>query len=168
MLFITGPIASGKTATAVECAEILEEREVRYACVDMDWLSGYSPRPESDPFGTYVGRKNLALMWGNFAAAGAERLIIAGIISSRAEIPEYEALIPGGKVTVCRLRAPIDVLHERVREREKGAGLQWHLDRSIVHYHEFERGGVEDFVVETANRPLRDVALSVLQGAGWI
>ena len=61
-----------------------------------------------------------------------------------------------------------DVLQARVHEREKGSGLQWHLNKSIVHYHEFEHSGVEDFVVETANRSVRDVALSILQGADWI
>ena len=38
-VLITGLFGSGKSSVAVEMADILEKRGVRYAVVDLDWLS---------------------------------------------------------------------------------------------------------------------------------
>jgi hypothetical protein len=158
----------GKTATAAEINEILEERGVPHACVDMDWLGAYAPRPEHDPFGADMAFRNLAAMWANFQAGGAQRIVVAAIIGSREDVRKYERAIPGAEVTVCRLHAPVAVLHERVRKREIGSALHWHLHRALEHVEMFEGSGVEDFTVDTEGRSVRDVALDALHGAGWL
>jgi adenylylsulfate kinase-like enzyme len=42
-VLITGPFGTGKSSVAIEIADILEKRGVRYAVIDLDWLCwGYA------------------------------------------------------------------------------------------------------------------------------
>ena len=40
------------------------------------------------------------------------------------------AVIPGVEAQMFQLHAPLPTLHERVRKREIGSGLDWHLNRA--------------------------------------
>ncbi|HWG84376.1 MAG TPA: hypothetical protein VNT60_02745 [Deinococcales bacterium] len=146
---------------------MLAEAGVPHACLDIDTLRFAYPAPASDPFNLALGFRNLAAVWRNFQAAGALRLVCADVIEDRATLREYERAIPGLRVTVARLRAPVDVLQERLRGREKGAALQWHLDRAPVLAAQMDRDALEDVLVETEARSLREIALEVLARAGW-
>jgi hypothetical protein len=69
--------------------------------------------------------------------------------------------------TIVRLTAPARVIEQRIRERDIGAGLEWHLARAaeLAHWRDHP---VEDFVVENADRPVREVAVEVLTRSGWL
>ena len=134
-LIVTGPVGVGKTSVAYEVSAVLAEAGVPHACLDIDTLRFAYPAPASDPFNLALGFRNLAAVWRNFQAAGALRLVCADVIEDRATLREYERAIPGLRVTVARLRAPVDAL--------------------------------EDVLVETEARSLREIALEVLARAGW-
>lgn len=168
LLLVTGPIGAGKTSVVAEIAELLDARRIPHAALDMDWLSSYFPRPPADPFGTVVGLQNLAAIWPNFAAAGARRLVLAGVVLSRENLDPYLAAVPGAEIAVCRLHAPVHVLQARVREREIGSALTWHLARAAELAGQFERSSVADIVVDNGDRTVREVALEVLSRIGWI
>ena len=66
-----------------------------------------------------------------------------------------------------RLRAPLAVLHERIRFRE-ASDPDWFLDAATHTAEVFERAQVEDHLVDNENRPATVVAEEVLHRVGWL
>ncbi|HET6701623.1 MAG TPA: hypothetical protein VFH14_07470 [Gemmatimonadaceae bacterium] len=168
ILLITGPVGVGKTATVAEASALLRTADVPHAVVDFDWLQGYYPRDADDPWGTRVGMQNLAALWRNYSERGIQRLLIARVIESSADLDEYRAAIPDCEIVVVRLRAQPTTLQERIRGRDHGSGRQWHLERAVVLARQMDDSPVGDHVVETEGRGLGEVAAEVLRRAGWL
>ena len=125
--------------------------------------------PQRGPFGQRLIFANLTSVWPNYLAAGAERLIVARVVEDRAELAHYRAAVPGAQPIVCRLTAPLALMHERLRIREPGMILEQALERASELDGILEQTGVEDFVVDNGpGRPVGDVAGEVLSRAGWL
>jgi hypothetical protein len=167
VLLITGPVGVGKTSVGAEVSALLEQAAVPHAFVDMDHLRWCPPAPPGDRFNVALGLRNLAAVAANYRAAGAERLVLADVLEARADLARYEAAIPGAALQVVRLRASVETLTGRVRQRETGDGLAWHLHRTAELAAQMERGKVEDVVVETDGRSVAEVAQAVLARCGW-
>src|SRR5579883_1981374 len=82
-LAITGPVGVGKTSVGSEVSELLEEAGVAHAFVDIDALRWCYPGTPGDRFRVALAMRNLAAIWPNFRAAGAERLILAEVLEER-------------------------------------------------------------------------------------
>ena len=89
------------------------------------------------------------------------------MIEARDDLEVYRRCIPNAEMQVCRLTADLDIRRERLRVREKGAGLDWHLDRTVELDGILDNANIEDFCVDNGDRPLHEVALEVLTRAGW-
>ncbi len=90
VLLITGPVSVGKSSVLSEITELLEAADVPFAAVDLDALSWCYPSPPGDDrFRSGLTLRNLAALWTNFRAAGAERLVVARVIESRDELARY-------------------------------------------------------------------------------
>lgn len=166
VLAVSGSVGVGKTSTLMEIHDILEKREVPHGCVERDAL-GYSWPPQGR-FNEGIVEVNLSCVLKTFLAAGAERLVIAGVIETPDDLSVYHRCIPNAEIQVCRLTAELDVRRERLRTREKGAGLNWHLDRTAELDDILDKARIEHFSVDNGDRPLHDVALEVLARAGWL
>ena len=167
LLIVSGSIGAGKTTVLSEASDLLSEAGIAHAAIDLDWLAVMHPR--GDPYGQRLMFSNLAAIWPIYAAAGAERLIVARVVEDHAEIDEYLAAVPGARPTVCRLTAPVELMHERLRIREPGMTLERALMRAAELAEILERARVEDFVVENgSDRPVGDVAREMLSLAGWL
>ena len=169
VLIVTGPVGVGKSAVAGEVSARLRAAgaAMAHALVDIDALRWCYPSPPGDRFRTALALQNLAAVWANFRAAGARRLVLADVVESRAQLDGVRAAVPGAEIVVVRLRASIETLAARVRERERGAGLAWHLARSAELAELLERAGADDGVVDTDGRTLAEIADEVLRVAGW-
>jgi adenylylsulfate kinase-like enzyme len=167
VMLVTGPVGVGKTAVAGEVSELLARARVPHACVDVDSLRWSYPSPPGDRFRTALALQNLAAIGANFRAAGAERLVLADVVESRDELDRYRAAVPGARIVVVRLRAPVETLQTRVAERELGSGRAWHLARAAELAAQMDRDAVEDVLIETGDRPLADIAREVLARCGW-
>lgn len=165
LLLLTGPVGVGKSSVLSALGELLAEHGRPHALVDLDALSEYFPRLPGDRFGTTVALRNLAAVWTNYHAAGAERLVLARVIEARRELLAIQEAVPGARITVCRLTASVETLQQRVRRRELGAGLDWHLARAAELAAHFAHVEVADFVVDTENRPPAEIAAEVV--ARW-
>ena len=167
VILITGPVGVGKTTVAFEVSALLEAAGVAHAVVDMDALRSCHPAPPGDRFNEALGLRNLAAIWPNFRAAGAGRVLLADVVESRDELPRYREAIPGAAITVVRLCASLETLTARVRRRESGALLAWHLERTAELAAQMERDQLEDFAVETDGRAVAEVAREILERCGW-
>lgn len=112
--------------------------------------------------------RNLAAIWKNFREEGAERLVAADVIESRDELERYRQAVPGAEIVVARLQATPETLLERIKRREIGSGLDWHLQRAVELGRQMEQDRVEDFVVVTDGKSVGEVARQVLVKSGWL
>jgi hypothetical protein len=167
VLVITGPVGVGKSTIANEAAWLLRQADVPHALVDLDRIEQCWPVPADDPGNERVSHRNLACMWANFRQAGADRLIFARVLETRSLLRRVAEAVPGAQITVVRLRAPLAVLHERIRSRE-ASNPDWFLDAATHTAEVFEQAQVEDHLVDNENRPATAVAEEVLHRVGWL
>ena len=166
VIVITGSMGAGKTTMMAEASDLLIARGMVHAAVDLDALAiGHLPGASLDEM-AYV---NLAAVWQNFSAAGVSALLVAGAMETRVELDRLRDAVGAEALVVCRLRAPLAVMEDRVRAREPGllqpqlvarvSGLDGILDAAAL----------EDFsLVNDGARPIADVAREMLVRAGWL
>lgn len=168
VLLISGSMGAGKTTVMGEIADLLIEAQVSHATLDFDCLWEAHPHPPDDPSGSRLAFRNLASVWPNYRDAGVERLVIARVVERRSELTHYRDAIPGAEIALCRLTAPVDTMHDRLRLREPGIYLPKFLARSTELDRILGEACVEDFTVDNGpERLITDVAREVLQRSGW-
>jgi predicted kinase len=166
VLVVTGPIGAGKTAVLREADSLLIEADGCHATVELEEIARCWPEAIERSRTSFV-YQNLAALWSNFAAVGASRLLLAALVEQRSALEHVSQAVPGAAVTVVRLHAPLPVLEHRIRLREPGSP-DGELDGARWWAQHFEGTQPEDFVVETDERPIREIAREVLRLAGWI
>ncbi len=165
VLVLSGPIGVGKSTVLGEVSDLLREMNESFVAVDFDALTQVFPQP--DPFGMGIGSRNLAAVWANAAAVGARRMVLASVIETDYDLGLILEAIPGADPFVIRLTADESTLGERIRRREIGSARGWHLERSFELADVLRRAGLEDAVVESDDRRLREIGCEVLRVAGW-
>jgi hypothetical protein len=167
VLLVTGPVGVGKSTVAAEAARLLRHADVPHALVDLAWIEQCWPVPADDPENERLTHRNLACMWANFRQAGAGRLLLVRVLDARSLLRQVAETVPGAEITVVRLRAPLPVLHARIRSRE-ATDPSWFLGAATHTATVLEQARVEDFVVDNESRPPAAVAKEVLRRAGWL
>lgn len=167
-LLITGTVGAGKTTIAEGGRRPVGGPWRPHAVVDLDQLRLSWPTPAGDPFNHAMEVCNLAAVAANYFAAGATRLILAGVIERRSDLADYQEAV-GCAVVVVRLLAHLSLLSDRLRERHSRDpdGLAWHLARAPELTAILDRARVADAEVETSGRPIGDIAADVLAAGGW-
>ena len=167
-LLLSGTVGAGKTTTAEAVGDLLQERGVPGAVIDLDGLRRCWPSPPGDRFNNTVELANLTAVARTYREAGAERLVLAGVVEVPGARAAYEQAV-GAPLQVCRLHVDLAVVQQRLLRRHAGrdAELRWHLDRSAELDAVLASAGVEDFVVDATALPVPEVAAAVMRGAGW-
>jgi len=166
-LLLTGTVGAGKTTTASAVGDLLRERGVPHAVVDLDELRRAWPAPPDDPFNSELERANLAAVAANHRRAGAERLVLAGVVETPAMRAVYERCV-GLPIVVCRLRVDLGRVRERLVGRHApGVERDWHLHRSGELDRVLDDEEPADVVVDVADDPPAVVAAMVLNSIGW-
>lgn len=163
VLIISGSMGAGKTTVMSEASDLLCAAGIDHAAIDLDALMiGHLP-----PHAAALTGLNLAAIWHNYRAFGIRRLLLAGAIESRARLDEIRSSIPGARIVICRLRATVHTMEDRVRWREPGTLQSELIERVSVLDAELDASALHDFVVENDQRPVTDVAREMLTMAGW-
>jgi adenylylsulfate kinase len=167
VLLLTGSCGTGKTVIAAEINDTLAELKVSNAAIDRDALTWQWP--PTSPWNSDLMFESLAALWSIQLERGTTHLTLARVFEDASELDRYRAAIPGAAVTICRLITPSAVRIERlVRRMPPGPSRDWHLARTVELDSTLDRLANEDFVVENDQRPVRDVAVEVLDRARWI
>ena len=167
LLIISGSMGAGKTIVLSEASDLLAQAGVPHAAIDLDWLSVM--HPQQNQYGLELALANLRAVWPNYVAAGAARLIVANVVEDERELDLYRTAVPGAQPIVCRLTAPLALMHQRLRVREPGMFQHQALARSTELAGILERAAIEHFTVDNGRgRLVTDVAHEVLTRAGWL
>lgn len=168
VLVVNGTVGAGKTTVAEVVADLLRERGVPYAWIDVDALRRAHPTDDDDPFGQAVALDHLAAMAGVLRRRGYRHVVLAEVVERVADRELYERAFDGADLTVVRLTASEETRLARLAAREPDPWRDWHLARTVELAAILETAGVDDAVVDNdGTRPLRDVAREVLAAAGW-
>ena len=111
--------------------------------------------------------QNLACVWANYAREGIDRLLVARVVESRAELAAYQQAVPGAEIRVCRLVASTATMRARLRVREPGSIQAKMLARAPILAEQLASTGSDDFVLNNDDRDIRSVAAELLLRAGW-
>lgn len=137
---------------AGEISDILSSNQMPHAVVDIDALG--ASWPPRGAFNQVVVMKNLTSVWQNFYEAGAERLVVSGVVETRGDVESYERAVPGAKITVCRLIASQSTREAKVRAREQGSSLEWHLNWTSELETILRKVVLEDFLIDSVSTAL--------------
>lgn len=166
-LILTGTVGSGKTTTAYAIGGLLRQDGVPHAVIDLDELRRGWPAPADDPFGSRVELANLAAVAANYVAAGARRLVLAGVVEGEGARERYAGAL-GMPVTIIRLKVASALLDERLLARhDPGDSRDWHLRRSGELEGILDREAVADATIRVHDDPAELVAERVLEATGW-
>jgi ABC-type uncharacterized transport system YnjBCD ATPase subunit len=165
LLIITGSMGAGKTAVLAEASDILAQRQIVHAAIDLDAL-GLAHLP-SAARSDGVMYDNLRSIYRNYAAWGVQRFLVARAIEDGAQLRLCRDIIPAANTVVCRLTASIEAMKRRVQMRDLGISQREYVARVAKLSAILNRARLEDFAVANENRSLTDVALDMLLKAGW-
>jgi len=149
-----------------EADQLLIEAQIGHATLELEEIARCWPAPAEPESRQSMILGNLAALWSNFAARGANRLLLAQILKHRSQLQRLKEAIPESQLTVVRLHAPLSLIEERLRRREPNPEEE--LDAARWLAPRMDASGGEDHVVENGKRPLREVASEVLRVAGWL
>ncbi|MGC4191483.1 MAG: AAA family ATPase [Thermomicrobiales bacterium] len=162
VIVITGPVGAGKSTTADALSDLLGRRNVPHAVVDMDYLRWAWPAPADDRFNSRLGFRNLAAVARTYREAGAQVLVLADVVETPDDRARYEQAIPGARVTIVRLRVPLDLVSARLHGRESGEHLAWSLTRAPELEGIMDAAGIGtapgDLIVDVGTQTPEDVA----------
>jgi DNA polymerase III delta prime subunit len=168
VLVLSGPVGVGKSTVASEAARLLREAHISYALVDLPRIGEAWPPPADDPWNERLIHCNLASLWSNFRAAGATRLLVCRVLECRSLLRYIADAVPGASIVIVRLRAPLNLIHERLRARESPRSADWYIEVATYLFEKMEESRVEDYLVDNDGRLPHEVAEHVLRCAGWL
>jgi hypothetical protein len=147
-------------------ADMVEERGISVAAIDMDGLRWFYPRPSDDRFGSRVGLRHLRTMATTYRELGISTLVLADVIETGTE--RHQAAMPGYDVIVVRLAVHIERLHARLRQRETDNGYAWYENRAIELTGIMERNGIGDVVIEVGDETPQQLAQRIVDRLGLL
>ena len=165
VVWISGTVGVGKTSIAEAMSAILKTHEIPHAFIDRDALS--NSWPTRGPFNEEVARKNVETVWANFREAGADRLVVAGVIENATDLEWYRAALDLRMVLV-RIKASPETRASRIRLRDTGASQEWHLNRTLELDTILDEAGLENFTAENEGGAVSDVAHEILERVNWL
>src|SRR6188474_642911 len=106
-LLVTGAYGTGKSTLAAELAELLADRHVPCAAIDIDWLGWFWLPGKREHTVNDIVVANLTALADTYATAGVERLILAGTIRTHSELEQLAAVV-GQPLRVLQLTVPLN------------------------------------------------------------
>ena len=152
-VLLTGIFGVGKSTVAAEMAEMLEERQVRYAALDMDWLTWAYSADHDEGAEHRMMLINLSSVVANYLAAGIERFILARTIRTQGEMVSLRGALPF-PLTSVRLTCPLPEIRRRASS-DVTTARQADLREAADMIASAEGDGLEDLSIANEGRSPR-------------
>ncbi|MFC7619589.1 AAA family ATPase [Microlunatus sp. GCM10028923] len=148
-VLINGTVGVGKTTVLDALGDHLAAEGIPGAAADLDELGRLWPNPPGDGFNLAFTLANLRDLSTNARAAGAEKLIMAGVVETLDQRRRFAEAV-GGQLHLVRLRADPELIKERIRQRHEQdpEGRDWHLARVGELTEILDRAAVDDHVID--------------------
>lgn len=158
VLVISGSCGAGKTAVGAAVHELLTESGVSNAFLDLDALTDFWP--PAGEFNRTLSKELLCALWPVYRKFGVQRMVLAGVMEQDVDVDACR--VDGAALTVIRLTANEATRQARLRARETGESLEWHLARTVELEKILETAALEDYLVDSDGLPVTAVAARVL------
>jgi energy-coupling factor transporter ATP-binding protein EcfA2 len=162
-VLVTGLYGSGKSSLVAEMAERLEQADVSFGAIDVDWLTWFHLPAIKDPAPDLKGH-NLAYVVDRYLSAGVERLLLAEPVRNDEDVKTVRRLVPC-PVQVVRLDVRLSTIEARLgadptsgRASDLQVARRWIAEGA---------GQVTADLVLDGQAPLADNATRVLTWLGW-
>ena len=163
-MLISGVFGSGKSTVAEEIADLLEQRCVPYALMDLDYLAWFDAGSREAE--SLVLQQNIEAVAANFRAAGVRLFVLSGASRDRAEVDDLSTAL-GVPLRVVRLIVPLAEIERRLRaSASTEARLRDDLPRAAEWIAEGAGEGIEDLAVENRGS-VRQVAAEIVDWLAW-
>lgn len=165
VLLIAGRSGVGKTTVSYEVVEQLRRHGLAHALVDGDDLDAVYPPVE----GSSLAEANLRAIWRNYRALGHDRMVYVNTVSVLESAMILRAVGQDVGITGVLLTASDDTATERLRAREIGSTLDFHIERSVAAASMLETTA-PSWVhrVPTDGRSVPEIAASIIELTGWL
>lgn len=170
-LWLYGAPGVGKTTVTWELFTRLAGSGVPIGYIDIDQLGmcyapptaeNLWPEPPDDPGRHRLQARALNSVVANFAAAGAQCVIVPGITNTVEGV--LADLVPSAELTVCRLRAEPAVLGRRLAGR---GGPTDELAQILPYAEALDRAFADDLCIDASDLTVAEVADRVVAQTGW-
>ena len=159
-------MGAGKSAVLAEASDILAQRGIVHAAIDLDTL-GLGCLADGRSLDQVMYR-NLGSVCENYRAAGVKRVLLARAVESRVELEMCLRAVSAERVSIGRLVASLETMQRRVSRRELGVGREQYVARVEKLEMILDSARLENFAISNEDRPVTDVANEMLVKAGWI
>lgn len=131
VVLLNGTVGAGKTTTAHAVSAALSAAGTRHAVIDVDQVRLLWPPPDRDPFQHEVAVANLASLARNYERAGAERLVLAGVLEDAQQLADYRRVLGAGmRHVLLTVQPEVAARRLRARHADDAEGRAWHLRRT--------------------------------------
>jgi broad-specificity NMP kinase len=161
VLVITGAVGVGKTTVSYEVRLQLRDAGVSCVLID-DEFALFDPRATEDPTGRQTSTRALASLWNIYRDVGMERLLLASVIESSADLDRIRDAVPGADIQVFLLTASLSTLAERIRAQQVPTALP-----SLVETWEREPLAHSQVIDADDARPV-EIAAEIVSRSGWL
>jgi gluconate kinase len=162
-VLITGVFGSGKSSIAEEIADLLEQQDLPYARLDLDYLAWFDAGDRDAE--SRMLWKNVEALAANYRAAGVRLFVLAGSSKDRAEVDALSEAV-GVPLRVVRLTLPLSEIERRLQSSATTARLRDDLPRAEAWIAESTGVGIEDLAVAN-DGPVARVAAEIVDWLGW-
>ena len=164
-VLITGVFGVGKSTVAADLADVLEAADVKYAALDLDWLtwSNASGPTRADEHRMMIA--NLIAVVDNYRVAGARRFIMARTIRDADELDSLTDAL-GMSVRTVELIVPLAEIAIRLHS-DPTEGRKGDLSRTAKWISSGLGSGLGGIAVMN-DRPVRQVTDEILHWLGWV
>jgi chloramphenicol 3-O-phosphotransferase len=164
-VLLAGLFGTGKSSVAIEMADVLEQRAVPYALIDLDYLCWGEPGSDEPGAEHRMMLRNLAPVVANYLDVGVTRFVLARGMRDRAQVESLRETL-GMPLTVVELQVPWDEIERRLTADLTAARAD-DLREAREWLASGDHEGLADLTVDNHERPLREVATEVLERLGW-
>lgn len=167
VIVISGVGGVGKTTAGWELREMLKRKHVAHALIDTDNISWCYPAAP-DRFNTLLVAQNLKSIWQNYSAAGANKLVISGVLETAEQFDLWRDAIPNATFAVFELRAPEQTIRARLLTRGDSYDFEGAAARSQELAEILKANPVSARSIETDDLSTQQVAAKILELSGWV